>query len=207
MLGCHGNRQRGQRRAEELHGGHGHRVAALQQPGLRHREGGGQQQRCQHQAVAANGRPAAAAARDESHAGQRDGEACPCDWPGHGPVPDGGDDRDDHGSGADQQSRIADAGPADARVLHHDRAAVTDRPGQEHGWRECGPELGPGGDKQDRRGQGEPHERQPRRRQPLQGQLGQRHGRAPEQSGCSERGEGGVAVAVHTPWSPIAAQN
>jgi hypothetical protein len=198
VLGCHGDRQRGQRCAEELHGCDGDRIAALQQPGLRHGERGRQRQRGQHQAVAADARPAAVAARDESHSGQRDRESGPGDRAGHGPVPERGDDRDDHRFGTDQQSRVADAGPADAGVLQQDSAAVADRPGNQHAGSACGPEPGASGDEQDRGGQTEAHECEPCRGQPLKRQLGQRHARAPEQSGGGECGEGGLTAAVHS---------
>ena len=57
---------------------------------------------------------------------------------------------------------------------------------------------GAGDDEQDGGGQAEAREREPARRQPLQGQLGQRHGRAPEQPGGGEGGDGAAAICVHT---------
>ena len=81
----HGDQQRTHSGAQELHGGDRDRVAAGQQPALRHRGRGAQQQRRQHQAVAGHGRAAASAARgDQADAEQRHHEADPGHRPGHG---------------------------------------------------------------------------------------------------------------------------
>jgi hypothetical protein len=194
----HRERQRGERRPQELHRGQRDRVAALQPPGLRHRERGRQQQRRQHQAVAGGCCAAPASARDQADAGQRHREAHPGHRARHRPVPERRDDRDQHRGGADQQRRVADAGAGDAGVLHHDRPAVPDRARGQHGGRAGGTHLGAGGHgKQDRGGQAETHEGEPAGRQPAQGQLGQRHCRAPQHPGGGERGDGAAAIGVH----------
>ena len=138
------NQQRAHRGRQELHGGDRDRVAAGQQPALRHRDGGGQEQRRQHQAVAGQCRAAASATRgDQADAAERDHEADPGHRPGHGPVPHRGDDRHHHRHGPDQQGRVGDAGPGDAGVLHHDRTAVPERARGQHLGRERGAQLGP----------------------------------------------------------------
>jgi hypothetical protein len=70
-LGDGGDGQGGKRRGEELHRGHGDRVAASQQTGLRHGEGGRADQRGQDQAVAGEGGAAAPAGGDQADADER----------------------------------------------------------------------------------------------------------------------------------------
>jgi hypothetical protein len=65
-LGGHRERQHGQGSPQELQGGDRDRVTARQHPDLRHGEGGGHQQRCQHESIAAGGHAAAVAARDQA---------------------------------------------------------------------------------------------------------------------------------------------
>jgi hypothetical protein len=189
-------RQHTQGGAEELHRGRRDRVPAAQQPGLRDGERGRHQQRYQHQRVPGGARPAAVSAGDQADAGQRQGEAGPRHGARHGAPPHCRDECDHHRDRADQQGGVGDAGPGDPGVLQHDGAAVAERARGQHGRPERGPELVAGGREEDRGGQGEAHEREPARRQPVQGQLGQRHRGAPEQPGTDEGGEG-AAVAVH----------
>ncbi len=119
---------------------------------------------------------------------------------GHGPLPERRGDRDRHRHGADQQRRVNDAGPGDAAFLR----TTTDPPYP------SAPET---------RTRGVQAARTPRRqatasntaaarpnratlqpawRQPLQGQLGQRHGGVPEQPGSGEGGDCVATVGVHT---------
>jgi len=208
-LGDHRQRQRRQGGAQELHGGDRDRVAAAQQPALGHGERGRQQQRRQHQAVAEDRGAAAPAAGDQADAGQRQREPGPGHRAGHGVLPERRDDRDHNGHGADEQRRVGDAGAGDAGVLHHDRPAVPERAGYQHRRGAGGAHpAAPGHGEQDRGGQAEPRGGEPAGRQPLQGQLGQRHGRAPEQAGDGEGGDGAAAVGVHAAmvaagWSVI----
>jgi hypothetical protein len=136
------------------------------------------------------------AAGDQADPGQRQREARPGHRARHGALPHGRDDRDHHRDRADQQGGMSNAGPGDPGVLQHDGTPVAERAGGEHGGPERGPELAAGGREEDRGGHGEPHEGEPARRQPVQGQLGQRHRGAPEQPGGDQGGEG-AAVAVH----------
>jgi hypothetical protein len=116
--GDDGNRQRAERGAEELDGGDRDRVASVQQAALGHDERGRQDERRQHQPVPGQCRAAAPAAHgDQADAAERQREAEPGHWPGHGVVPHRGDDRDQHRHGPDQQGGVSDAGPADAGVL------------------------------------------------------------------------------------------
>jgi hypothetical protein len=196
-LGERGDRKHGQGGAQELHGGRRDRVLAAQQPRLRHREGGRHQQRRQHQRVPEGARPAAPATGDQADPGQRQCEARPGHRARHGALPDRRDDRDHHRDRTDEQGGVGDAGPGDPGVLQQDRPAVAECPRGEHGGPERGPQVTAGGGQQERGGRGEAHEREPGRRQPVQGQLGQRHRGAPEQPGADEGGED-AAVAVHT---------
>ena len=151
------NGGRDQGRTQELHRRYGDRVAAAQQPGLADGEHRREQDRGQHHAVAGQVRAATAARGDQSDPAERDGETGPGDRPHHAAVPHHCDDRDHHGGGADEQRRMADAGPGDARVLQQDRPAVPRRtPGQ--------------------------HRRAPRRAYPGPGD-GQQHGGAPPRTG------------------------
>jgi len=195
-LGDCRERQHGQGGAKELHGGRGDRVPARQQPRLRHRKHSRYQQGRQHQRVSGGARPAAVAAGDQADAGQRQGEARPRHRARHGALPHRRDHRDHHRDRADQQGRVGDAGPGDPGVLQDDRAAVAERAGGEHGRPERGPELVAGCREEDRGGHGEAHEGEPARRQPVQGQLGQRHRGTPEQPGADQCGKG-PAVRVH----------
>jgi hypothetical protein len=195
-LGQHRHRQRAQRGAQELHGGHRDRVAAGQQAALGHRDRGRQQQRDQDQAVPGQrGTASAAAHRDQADAAERHHEAEPCHRRRHRPVPHRGDRRDQHRHRPDQQGRVGDAGPRDAGVLHHDRASVPERPGHQHRGRERPLEATAPArhGQQDRGCQPEPGHGEPARRQPGQGHLGQRHGGAPQQPG---RGEGCDSVTT-----------
>jgi hypothetical protein len=126
-LNGHRERQHHQGGAQELHCCHRDRVAAAQQPGLPHGERGRQQQRHQHQAIAADRGSASPAAGDETDARQGHREASPGHRARHRAVPESRDDRDQHRRGPDQQCRVGDAGPGDAGVLYHDRTAIPDR--------------------------------------------------------------------------------
>jgi hypothetical protein len=115
-------------------------------------------------------------------------------------VPERRDDRDKHGYRANQQGRLGDAGPADPRVLQNDGSAVPGRSRHQHERAARGAHRGAGGgDEKQRGGQAKPREGEPARRQPLQGQLGQRHGRAPQQPGRGECCESAATIGVHEP--------
>jgi len=193
-----GEGHHGQGRAQKLDGRDRDRVAAAQQPRLPHRERGRQQQGGEHQAVAGERGTPAAAARDQAHSGQGHGEPQPGHRTGHAVLPERGDDRDQHGHGADQQSCVGDAGPGDTGVLHGDRAAVTEGAGQQHERAAGGAHVGArSGQQEDQGGEPEARDREPARRQPLQGQLGKRDGGAPQQAGSDERGDGATLLGVH----------
>jgi hypothetical protein len=196
-LGDRGDGQGGERRREELHGGHGDRVAAGQQPGLRHGERSRGDQRRQDQAVAGEGRAAAPAGGDETDADERHREAHPGHRVRHPAVPYGRDDRDQHGRGADEQGRMAHARARDPGVLHQDRPAVPQRAPREHGRAARGTDPEPDGGEEHGGGQAEPRDGEPARRQPLEGQLGHGHGGTPQQARGGERCDGGTAVKVH----------
>jgi hypothetical protein len=136
------------------------------------------------------------AAGDQADAGQRQGEARPRHRARHGALPYRRDHRDHHWDRADQQGGMGDAGPGDPGVLQQDRAAVAGRARGKHGRPERGPQLVAGGREEDGGGHGEAHEGEPARRQPVQGQLGQRHRGAPEQPGADQSGKS-PAVRVH----------
>jgi hypothetical protein len=112
-------------------------------------------------------------------------------------VPDGGDDRDQHGGGADEQGRMAHAGARDPGVLDQDLPAVAHRAPGEHGRAAGGTDPEPHGAQERGGGQAEPRDGEPARWQPLQGQLGHGHGGAPQQARGGERGDGGTAIQVH----------
>jgi len=89
-----------------------HRVAAGQQAGLGHGERGREEQRRQDQPVAGEGRAAAPTGGDQADAGERHREAQPRHRARDLAVPEGGDDRDQHRGGPDEQGPVADAGAA-----------------------------------------------------------------------------------------------
>jgi hypothetical protein len=196
-LGEQGEGQGGRRGGQELHGGDRDRVAAGQQPDLRDGERSPDEQGDQHQPVAGQRRAAPAATGDQADAAQRHHEADPGHRPGHAVVPQRGDDRDQHGHGPDQQRRVGHAGPGDAGVLHDDRPAVPERARDQDLGGERGPQARTAHRQQDRGGQPETNDREPARRQPLQGQLGQRHGGTPQQPGRDEGCDGITTAVVH----------
>src|SRR5262249_56664377 len=59
------------------------------------------------------------------------------------------------------------------------------------------PQLPAGRHEEDGGSQPEAQQREPARRQPAQRQLGKRHGRAPQQPGGSEGGDGAATVDAH----------
>jgi len=202
-----GRRQRhgGERGPEELNRGDRNRVTPAQQAGLRHGERGRQQQRREHQAVAADRGTAAPAAGDHADAGERHGEPDPGHRARHRVLPERRDERHEHRDRADQQCGVGDAGAGDAGVLQEDRPAVSEGTRCQHQRRAGGAHpAGAAGrhGEQDRGGQAEADEREPARRQPLQGQLGQRHGSAPEEPGGGEGGDCAAAIDVHKSMTP-----
>jgi hypothetical protein len=190
--------QGGERRREELGCGHRDRVAAGQQTGLGHGERRREGQRHQDQAVAGQGGAASPAGGDEPDTGERHREANPGHRARHRVAPGSRDDRDQHGRCADEQGRVAHAGPPDPDVLGEDRPAEPQRAPGQHG--RAGGDAGPGpagGDQEHGGGQPEPRDGEPAGRQPLEGQLGHGHGGAPEQARGNERGDSGTAIDVH----------
>jgi hypothetical protein len=212
-----GDRQRRHGRGRELDRGDRDRIPPDQHPGLRHDEPGGQDERREDERVAGQRRRAAAVGRDPGHAGQRHGEPGPRDRADHAsPEPDRHQRDQDRGT-ADEQGRVADAGTRDARVLQHDDDAVAERAPPDDGRRCRGtqvsepvgaavataPPAAAGGEEHEqRRGQRESDDRQPTRVQPGEGELGQRHGGAPEQARRGERGKGEVTVGTHATNAP-----
>jgi hypothetical protein len=192
-----GEGQGGHRGRQELHGGDRDRVAAGQQPDLRDGERSPDEQGDQHQPVAGQRRAAPAAAGDQADAAERGHEADPGHRAGHAVVPQRGDDRDQHRHGPDQQRRVGHAGPGDAGVLNDDRPAVPERARDQDLGRERGPQPRAARGQQDRGGQPETNDREPARCQPLQGQLGQRHGGTPQQPGRDEGCDGITTAVVH----------
>jgi hypothetical protein len=203
-LGDGGDREGGDGGREELHRGHGDRVAAGQQTGLRHGEPGRDHHRRQDQAVAGDRRAASPAGGDEGDAGERNGKARPGHRARQAAVPDGGDDRDQHGRCADEQGGMGHAGARDPGVLHQDRPAVPHRAPRQHGRAARGADPGPDEDQEHGRGEAEAGDGEPGRREPLEGKLGQGHGGAPEQAGGGQRGDGGTAINVHGSIVPYA---
>jgi hypothetical protein len=201
-LGDGGDREGGEGRREELDRAHGDRVAAVQQADLRHGERGRERHRRQHQAIAGEGRAASPGGGDERDTGERDGEARPGRRARHAAVPYRGDDRDQHGRGADEQGRMAHAGARDPGVLHQDRAAVAHRAPGEHGRAARGPDAGPDGGEQHGGGQAEAGGGEPAGRQPSKGQLGHGHGGAPQQARGGQRPDGSTTINVHGPIVP-----
>jgi hypothetical protein len=201
-LGDGDDRQRGERRREELDRAHGDRVAAGQQASLRHGQRGRERHGPQHQAIAGQRRAASPAGGDQRDTGERHGEARPGHRARHAAVPYGGGDRHQHGRGADEQGRMAHARPRDPGVLHQDRPAIAHRAPREHGGAARGPDPGSDGDEQHGGGEAEAGDGEPARRQPRKGQLGHGHGGAPEQAGGGQRSDGGTAINVHGPIMP-----
>jgi hypothetical protein len=201
-LGDDGHGKGGEGRREELHGGHGDRVAAGQQPRLGHGERGREGQRRQDQPVAGEARAASPAGGDQTDAGERHGKARPGHRPGHAVAPHGGDARDHDRRGPDEQGGMAHAGARDPGVLDQDRPAVAHRAPGEHGRAVDGTDPEADGGQKHGGGQAEPGHGEPARRQPLEGELGHGHGGAPQQARGGERGDGGATVEVHAAMVP-----
>jgi hypothetical protein len=206
------DRQRGHRGRRELDRGHRDRIPPGQQPGLGDDESSGQDEGREDERVAGQGRRATAVHRDAGHPGQRHGEPSPRDRADRAAAePDRQQGDQDRGT-PDQQCGVADAGPGDARVLQHDHDAVAERAPTDdrrgYGCAQTGPFSGgparptagraPGDKQQERRGEREPGDRQPTGSQPGEGELGQRHGGAPEQARRGQCGKGEVTVTHAT---------
>jgi hypothetical protein len=204
------DRQRGHRRGGELDRGHRDRIPPGEQSRLRDDEPGGEYERRQHERVPGEGRRAATVRRDPGDAGQCHGEPGPRDRAHHAAAEPDRQQRDQDRRTPDEQGGVADAGPRDARVLQDDHDAVAECAPRDDRRRrrgaQPGPVAGPPADRREgheqRRGQREPDDRQPTRVQPGEGELGQRHGGAPEQARRGERGKGEMTVGTHATNAP-----
>jgi hypothetical protein len=186
-LGDHGHGQRRERCGAELDGGHRAGIAAREQPRLGDDQPRGAGDRREHEQIAGERRAGAAAARDEADAGERDERAGPGACASGAASGPGGDQRHEHGRGADDQRGMADARALDPSVLEQDDPAVADRARRGHRGRKRSAQVTASEDGEDRRGDGEAHHRQPARAEPLEAELGQRHGEPPERAGRCER--------------------
>ena len=198
-LGDRGHRQRGQRRGAELHGRDRARVAAHEQPRLEHDQAGRARDRSEHEQVAGERGAGAAAACHQGDAGDGDERAGPARGPG-GPAPGGRCDHDDeHRHRADDQRGVAHARALDARVLEQDHGAVAESARRGDAGPERGAQVAPGDQREQRRGEREAHHGEPARAEPLQAQLGQRHGEAPERAGRDERNDRAATIVQGRP--------
>jgi hypothetical protein len=192
-------RQHGNGRRQELQRCHRDRIAAAQQPRLRHRETSRRELGGQHQAVAGEARTSAPASGDDGHADQRKAEPEPGDRPCHAVPENRGQHGHQYGGGPDQQRGVRHAGPLDAEVLQQHRSAVACRAGDEDRRAQRAAQPRPADDHEQGRSQGEPCERQPSGGQPRQRQLGQRHGGTPQHPSGYERREDETAAVCHAP--------
>jgi hypothetical protein len=190
----HRDRQRRERGGAELHGRRRAGIAAGEQPRLDHDQSRRAGDRREHEQVAGERRAGAAAARDEADAGERDERAAPGGG-ARGRAPDrGGDDRHEHRHGADEQCRVTDARALDPGVLEQDHAAVAERAGARHRGRQRPAQAATRDQRQDRRGEGEARHGEPARAEPVEAELGQRHGEPPERARGQEREDRAAAA-------------
>jgi len=188
------HRQRGERGGAELNCGDRARVAAGEQPRLKHDEPGRARDRREHEQVARERRAGAPGAGDERDAGDGDERAGPRSGAG-GPAPGRRRDHDDeHGHGADDQGRVAHARALDARVLEQDHGAVAERArgGDARGQRRA--HMAAREQREQRRGEREAHDGEPARAEPLQAELRQRHREPPQRAGRRQREDRAAAA-------------
>jgi Lrp/AsnC family transcriptional regulator, leucine-responsive regulatory protein len=86
---------------------------------------------------------------------------------------------------------MADAGALDTGVLEQDHPAVAERARGDDGGRERGTQVAAREQRKHRRGDGEPRHCEPARAEPLEAELGQRHGEPPQGPRCREREDRG----------------
>jgi hypothetical protein len=194
-----GDRQREERAGGELHGGDRRGVAPAQERGLVHDVAGRQHERGEHERVAAQRRLAPAACGHEPHATEREREARPGQRAGDAAPERHGEERDEHRPGAHDERGVAHARLRDARVLQHDDHAEAQRAPQRDGRRGRRAQGPPAGQGQQRGGEPEARHGEPRGVQPAQGELGQRHGGAPQDPGGGQGVQRGAAIGVHGP--------
>jgi hypothetical protein len=193
----HRGHGQGQQRARaELDGGDGGRVTALEQPRLRHDERGRQRDGAEHEEVAGQRRAGPARARDGGHAHEGYRVPAPRDRARRAVPERRGEQRHQHGHRADHQRGVADARALDARVLEQDHRAEADRARSGDAGRQRRAQAAPAGHREQRGGEGEPEHGQPARAQPVERELRQRHGQAPQRAGCG-KGEECGAVRLH----------
>ena len=217
--GCRGRRrsplgddrhgQRCERGGAELHGRHGTRVAARQQPRLEHDQRRGARDRPEHQQVAGGRGAGAAATGDETDAGERDERAAPRRRPGARAPEPGGDQRDEHRRRADDQRGMADAGALDPGVLEQDHASVAERAGAGDRGRQRAAQAAARQEREDRRGDREPGHREPAGAEPFEPELGQGHGQPPQRARRGKREDRAAATgqAVREGHAHIVGQN
>ena len=191
-------RQSDERPRSELQSRHRRRVATGEQPRLSDDEGRGAGDGEEDESVARERRLAAAAARDDRHAGQREPEARPGEYPGGSPAEGGGEQGDEHRGGTDDERRVRDARVLDTEVLKDDDEAVAacapcdDREG------ERAAQPAPGKQRERQRGEREAHHGQPGRIEPFERPFRERNGETPQQAGGDQSGDSGVAMGhVH----------
>lgn len=196
-LAQHGHGKRGEGAGEELHRGHSGGIAALEKAWLGDDESRREECRGEHEQVPTRGRAATGGAGDQADAEQGEAVAAPGERPGAGVTETGGDERDDHRHGADDDGGMAHARMSDARVLEHDHPAEAERARGGDARRPRGAQSAPARDGKQGRGDGEARKGQPGRPQPSERELGQRHGQAPESARGSECGDGTCTAICH----------
>ena len=198
---AHGQRrrQRGQQREQpgggHLHGGHGDRVAALEQPALDHDQRRAQHGRGEHERVAGSdasppepatsATPPSATAKPVHAAG-----------PATARPSERAAGRDEHGHGAEDQRRVRDARLLDPEVLQHDHRAVAERAPRGDPQRGGLAQRLARHERQHRRGEAEAHDREPGGIEPAEGELRERHGDAEHEAGGRQGEKGGAVHAV-----------
>ena len=186
VLGEDRHRQRDERAPGELHGGYRGGVPALEQPRLHRDEPGRQDDRSEYEQVPPRARAATAGARDEGDSDERDRVAGPGESAGRGLTEARGDQRDEHRGGADDDGRVAHAGPLDAGVLEHDHRAEPDRARREHPRRQRVANAAAADEREHGRGDREADDGQPTGGKPPERQLREGHVKAPQRAGCDE---------------------
>jgi hypothetical protein len=133
---------------------------------------------------------------EECDTGQGQRVAAPGDRAGRRPPETDRDQGDEHRRGADDEGGVGHAGALDAEVLEHGHRAEAERAGGADARHERAAKLAARDDGEQRRGRGEADDGEPARPEPLQRDLGERHGQAPEHAGGGEC-EDGCAARFH----------
>ena len=192
----HGERQRGQAAGAELDRGHSRRIAAREQVGLGHDERGRHRDREQDEQVADERGPHPAAAGHEGDAGEREQRAAPHEAAAGAAAEHGGDGRHEHRHGTDDQRGVAHARALDAGVLEHDHDAVAERARSRDGRGERRAQTAAGDERQQRRRDREAGDGEPARAEPVEAELRERDGEAPESARQGEGDDRGTAIGA-----------